>query len=145
MDAWWTALHDLPADALRAAVKRFIMTADGNDWPTPGTIRQMAVEFRDGRPESSQETVGRIFEAVRRFGIYEPESAKKFIGPLGWAAVKNCNGWAWCCELKSENRGIYAAQLRKAVEALRERELEASLLPTELIPPVRSPSHSPVA
>lgn len=69
--------------------------------------------------DQAKDAAARIIAAVSKYGRYNLESAKVFIGELGWKAVERTGGWSnLCAQLTAENTSIYMAQYRELTAAL---------------------------
>jgi hypothetical protein len=60
--------------------------------------------------------IGRVFDAIRSHGSYDPEGAKLKLGDDTWAVIKRMGGWAHLCSLSMDQLGTYRAQFLNCSE-----------------------------
>lgn len=88
-EIWHTALQDLPADAVKAAVIVYLTSEATGPWlPAPAVIRRLAVEHQHGRSLSGDEAWGLILEAAGRWSQYDRGTARAAVEALP-AAVRD--------------------------------------------------------
>ena len=94
--------------------------------------------------EEAQRSVDLIAESIVKFGYTNPESAKNYIGELGWQLVQELGGWNNLCAIESFKELEYAKiGWRKTAEILHKR---ASLGVIDYKPKLtESPSHKEIA
>lgn len=95
-----------------AAVEQAILTRRGNDrFPSIADLRAHVVK----EPQDidlANEAVGRIFEAVDKFGWNSSAKAEAYMGDVAWRAVRQFGGWMSICELPTRQTTAARAQLR---------------------------------
>ena len=110
-------LADLGYERLTDAIGKILTTRKATDrFPSIRDIRQAAGEVYD-EPQDDKakatEIAHRIWTAIGRFGGYNGEDAKAWLGPIAWATVRLAGGWSSICEIENENQQTtYVAQWR---------------------------------
>lgn len=87
-------------------------------WPRAHDL----IKILNPKLESSDQAklaASRIVEAVTRFGNYNGQEAREFIGELGWRGVMSYGGWMYICANlgKDFDVGIFTAQMRDLANA----------------------------
>ncbi len=107
-------LEDLPFDEVKAAYEQYRKKDKLMRFPMPATIREIISPEID--PDSvAREIASRITEAITSFGWCNGNSAKNYIGDIGWEIVRRNGGWASICQ----NHGVtidpnsFSAQARE--------------------------------
>lgn len=129
---WFECLKDLPAEALRKAIIRYLM--QGDDWPTIAKIRQMATDAIHGTAPSAGDKFDEMMDAVRKYGIYKRTEACEALSADVWRTVKALGGWEAVCDSPPDQRSNLRAQFRMAYEALKQQAEQARLLPEAVRP-----------
>jgi hypothetical protein len=142
---WRRLLADLPLDSLDYAIGCWLAETDSG-FPTIAALRKLAIEHKCPSLPDATEAFGSVCKAVRTIH-YEfcPEEFRKHIGEMAWQALQNCGGPRWFGDMTEDQRPVFAAQFRRAYEALASREERRRLLPGELQPQPRlAESQAPV-
>lgn len=127
MDLWYMELRDIPAEAIMAALRKWIST---EKWPPSiAEIRELCSEVQEGKLPDWGESWAEVAHAIRRFGWARPEEALASMSPTTQAAVKRI-GWMELCQ--SENPETIRAQYRQIYEIVSKRAVEERKMPTEL-------------
>lgn len=81
--------------------------------PIPAQIRDIACPVVD-TDSAGREIAARIQESITRFGSWQGDLAKAFIGDVGWSIVQSYGGWSRVCEEHgvSLDKGQFMAQAR---------------------------------
>lgn len=130
---WFEVLQDMPQEALRRAVMRYLAECQYPDLPAVGRLRALAVESMSGVPESAQSAFARVRKAVSRFGYCDPGGAREVLGQTVWRAIEGVGGWQRFCDCPVSDRGTLMAQFRDALKSIVEREQRDRLLPESLL------------
>lgn len=98
------------------ALQSLMIEAKSWQMPTP----KMIVDKIESKPPLlaiANDVVGKIFEAVSRFGYANPDQAKEYIGPLGWSVIKRFGGWEYFCSTLGHKLELSAtrAQMRDGI------------------------------
>jgi hypothetical protein len=104
------------------AVERIIKLRRGRDsFPSPADIEKTISPQLDP-DEEAREAASRIIGAINRYGQYNTEKAKGYIGDLGWAVVSRLGGWMVVCSMdRDESTTTLQAQLRDLAKAIYNR------------------------
>ncbi len=106
------AVDDLPADEVASVLASWMKTTRLARYPFPSEIRER-LGHSEAPEDIGRDVASRIIESVSRFGWNNSESAKEFIGELGWVVVTRQGGWVTVCqELDENNKGVMQAQMR---------------------------------
>lgn len=99
-----------------AIMEDIILTRSGRDpFPTPGDLLRYVKEEHE---DAASAIAGRVTEAIRRFGSYNHEEARQYIGEQGWALVARFGGWSSLCRnTKADQVPYLLSQLTKSIEA----------------------------
>lgn len=128
------SFSDLDFTQVYSAMQDWLM--NGTHFPVPANIRQKVIPQMDDK-DHALDCVNRIIAAVSRFGYTNSESAKEFIGSLGWETVQRFGGWKSLCEnLTGQNEGILRAQLRELAIVVSKKSKRGEL---ELVPSLPTP------
>lgn len=131
---WWQLLRDIPLEALTQSVKRWLTECD-NSFPTIAAIRKLASEHQHGTLLASDEAFWLVIQALQRHSAhYAPHQFCGALPPLVRQAVESCGGPAWIADLGIDNRTTYAAQFRRAYEAIAQRADRTRRVPESLLP-----------
>jgi hypothetical protein len=118
-------LADLPFERVYATLQAWGRTS--SEFPHPAKIREKLMpaenDLDDGRDIASK-----VIGAVAKFGSYQAQNAKDYIGEIGWECVKRMGGWATLCsEVTEENKGITFAQIRDLSMTLKKKSINGTL------------------
>jgi hypothetical protein len=134
-------LADLEFTAVCAVVKEIRRDPKTTRFPFPAVIRDRISPAVTDESESLI-AVNKVIEAVGKFGWHNQQSAREFIGELGWLLVSMEGGWLRVCEtLDSDNLNTTRAQWRGLAQALIKRN-KAGLTAPPALPGPRSGSLS---
>lgn len=115
-------LADLPLAAVERALHELRRDSRTTRFPLPATIRERILGAKPGEMDHAREASARILAAVSKFGPYNLEGAKEFVGSLGWEVVVLQGGWLEVCEkLDYSNQGQMQAQWRDLAESVAKR------------------------
>lgn len=120
-------LSCLTPEQLTKAVKTYRQNPANKFFPIPAAliavINPVETEIDDGRDIASK-----VIGAVSKFGSYQAQNAKEYIGEIGWECVKRMGGWVTLCsELTEENKGIYNAQIRDLSMTLKKKSINGTI------------------
>lgn len=76
----------------------------------------------------------KVIKAMHRWGYYQPDKAHEMLGDEIWAVIRQCGGWAVCCDSEMT---VISAQFERRYNARKERQAYAEKLPAGLIEGVR--------
>lgn len=104
-------LLELSLEQITLAVKTIRKDPAQKFFPRPSLIIEAAL---GSNKDAAIEATNRIVQAMSMFGWTNPESAKKFIGELGWRVVEREGGWKSMCEKTTyDDLPILKAQWRE--------------------------------
>lgn len=133
-------LEDLPFAAVAGAIKEVRRDPKTTRFPLPAVIRERLEPAQDLESQALL-AVGRIIEAVARFGWTNSERAREVIGELGWQVVEREGGWQNLCgELNQDNIGMLRAQWRQTAIAVGKASQAGTLSDAPALPKPRSES-----
>lgn len=113
-------LEDLEISEVAQAFKRIRREELFEFLPLPAKIRSMIL---GSTKDLALDASNLIVEAMSRFGYTNPESARAFIGELGWKVVQREGGWQSLCErTTNDDLPILKAQWRELAGALYRRD-----------------------
>jgi hypothetical protein len=120
-------LSCLTPEQLAKAVKTYRQNPQNKFFPIPAAliavIRPVETELDDG-----QDIASRVIGAVAKFGSYQGEKAREYIGEVGWECVKRMGGWVGICsELTEENKGTLFAQIRGLSVTLKKKSANGTI------------------
>ena len=139
---WHRLLGDIPLPALDFAIARWLAETDSG-FPTIAALRKLAAEHQHGTLLGSDEAFWLVIHALQRHSPhYAPHEFCQALPSLVRQAVESCGGPAWIADLGIDNRTTYAAQFRRAYEAIADRADRTRRLPESLRP--RIASHAPL-
>jgi hypothetical protein len=127
-------LSDLSPDELLSAVHEYRNKPENEWFPFPAKLKALA------RPtitdeQNSIDAVSRIIQAIGKYGPYQNDKAKEFIGELGWFIVQRDGGWQNVCQnFTEENMGQFRAQWREMGKAFSARSMAGSLDTPPVLP-----------
>lgn len=122
---YFDLLGDLPSDALRIAAKRALLESQYPTLPTPGRLRQLALEALDPSIPGI-EAWRLVSRAVAAFGHARKREALESLPPVVSRAAESF-GWRSLCD--STEPEICRAQFLKAYESYRTEDFTQRLLP----------------
>lgn len=113
-------LSDLPWPRLQHAFDQYMKDPRNKTAPLPAQIRALADPSQNPEHEITA-TVTRVISSVSRFGSYNGEKARMYIGEVGWQCVRDLGGWRRICESLGDKIpvGIFTAALRRQLEMYR--------------------------
>lgn len=120
------ALMDLDGRSVLAAIRQYVASTNSKTFPLPGQIRDL-VKPTVRTEDQVNIAIGRIRQALAKFGSYDPEGAKAFVGELGWAIVVRDGGWVNMCKLETSEMPIVTSQWRKIGESVMRAGLAGTL------------------
>lgn len=113
-------LADLDPNEVVKAYERFRKNPANRTFPLPSQIRELVNPHEFVAIESqARETAARIVGAIKMFGHSNAKSAEKYIGAVGWDAIRRRGGWADLCQNLGENLSetTFQAQMRDLIES----------------------------
>lgn len=112
------------AAGVKAVEHLLLNRRDRDPMPTPRELLSIAVTCEDD-PGNAEDIASRMVGAVAKFGHSNPESARKFMGELGWEIIQNEGGWSQiCASMREKEVTIYKSQWKKALEKKIEHRAE---------------------
>jgi hypothetical protein len=118
-------LEDLPFEKVFSILQSWGKTS--SEFPHPAKIREK-LQPTENDLDDGRDIASRVIAAVSKFGSYQAQNAKEFIGEIGWECVKRSGGWVTLCsELTEENRGIIFAQTRDLAMTLKKKSINGTL------------------
>lgn len=111
------ALMDLDGKRVLDALNKYMEDPKSRTFPMPGQIRDL-VNPGVREEDVVNMAVARICEAMSKFGSYNHEQAKAYVGELGWEIVKRDGGWLDICCTDSSDMSIRKSQWRKIGESV---------------------------
>jgi hypothetical protein len=140
---WHRLLGDIPLPALDYAIARWLAETDSG-FPTIAALRKLASEHQHGTLLGSDEAFWLVIQALQQHSAhYAPHEFCQALPPLVRQAVESCGGPAWIADLGIDNRTTYAAQFRRAYEAIAERADRTRRLPESLRPRIAAQHSTP--
>lgn len=111
-------LADLSFDDFMMAIVVYSDDPRNKTFPVPAQLKAIVLQRKDPRTEAI-EASARIVSAVSSCGWTNPNSAKQYIGELGWRCVQMIGGWQYVCENLGVNINVstFQAQMRDLAEA----------------------------
>jgi hypothetical protein len=91
------SVSDLDCNKVCESLDKWVRTSKLGRHPYPAEIREMVNPTLDSDSKGKL-AASRVVEAVSRFGYSNQDDARKFIGELGWDAVRRFGGWQYVCE-----------------------------------------------
>ena len=134
-----SALGDLPAEALCAAVTRCLCERVYTNLPAPGEIRRLAVDWIAGETINSGQAFDLVLKAIRCWGSDSKERAEQDLGHSIWEVVNRLGGWRACCDFPSDQRNTFRAQFRDEWNKFNEQVRTRLRLPTGVAPDLVQP------
>lgn len=131
---WFTVLGDLPADALRAAVKRYLQECEYPGLPPAARLRRLAAESTNGIAITAEAAFARVKTARSQWGYVEPGKAKKFLGEAIWSVIEGTGGWSKYCDHSPEQRPMIFSQFRDGWNRQVERRSSLARLSDDVRP-----------
>ena len=121
------AIGHLDLEDIQAAATDITRDASIKRLPLAGEIIER-IKPRITREDEAKDAASRIFAAIRKFGWSNRESARAFIGELGWAVVERQGGWSHVCQtMRDRDIPIYQAQFRELAKTVQVRALNNNL------------------
>lgn len=111
-------LSELSEDEAIESYRLYRKNPKNRFFPLPAQILEIA------RPEVSEQSLAvdaasKIVEAIAKFGSWQSQNAKAFLGEQAWGAVQRSGGWQYLCE----NMGVsiqpqaFTAQARELIKS----------------------------
>lgn len=129
IDIWFTLLQDLEYYEAMNAVAALI-AENRNYPPTIGAIRGKLADAKMNTMPADK-ALELIREAIKKFGHYNPNGAREYLGEEIWNAVSRFT-WETLCEMPRENFAIYASQFRKIWEGIASEKLKQAQVPASV-------------
>lgn len=122
---WASLLSDISSEAALSALTSHMASSPFP--PTVADIRKWALPT-DG--DDGAAAWGRVMEAMRRYGSYDPQGAKALMGGKAWELVRTLfPSWRHLCA--SENMETNRAHFIRAWDSRMEQERRLALLPPQ--------------
>lgn len=102
IDLYFSELRDLELKSVIGEMRKFARSVSPKTGlPTIDAIRERL------QPKLSDEDLAtelsfKIIESITKFGYCNGDQAQKYLGPLGWEAVRRLGGWSHFCEQSDE-------------------------------------------
>lgn len=131
VNLWWKFVSGMTYAEAEAAVDAHIATSRFP--PTPADIRdQYARAQSEARGDlTAGEAWGKVRRAVSRFGYYQPEAAREFLGATLWAAIDQIGGWAYLCTTEDDTSTL-SAQFERRYKAAAEQQKYRDMVPLQV-------------
>lgn len=128
-------------DRALKAVEEHIITRRGQDrFPSIGDLVRL-IQPEENDDDAAVEVAGRIFDAIARFGYWNPKEAQDYVGEVGWLVVARNGGWAALCEgTLSRNVPALKAQFREMALSILRRARAGTLGQAPRLPSSRLPA-----
>lgn len=116
-------LLSLGYEKLTEALNSLIINRKAQDrFPSIRDIRDLCEPGIHTIESASQELLQRTMEAVTRFGSYDPEGARAYMGEEAWAALPGYRGWEEYCMAGDTDLGglpiaVARSQLRDRIKS----------------------------
>ncbi|HEV7999128.1 MAG TPA: hypothetical protein VGP63_04560 [Planctomycetaceae bacterium] len=131
---WHKLLCDLPLPNLDYAIARWLTEVDSG-FPSIAAIRKLAADHQHGTLLGADEAFWLVIQALQQHSpYYAPHEFRRALPALVCQALDSCGGPAWIADLATDNRTTYAAQFRRAYEAIAARAERSRILPESLRP-----------
>ena len=109
-----------PEDLIKA-VRIYRNDPKNERFPLPAKLKAMVVPANTDE-DQARDASARIIASVSKFGPYQEQRAKEYIGELGWLVVQRQGGWRATVEaLTYDNQGQLQAQWRDLALSLARR------------------------
>ena len=113
-------LEEFSLDKISNAIKEIRRDPKIRSMPLIADIRSKCCP-QENNKGSATIAVGRIIEAITKFGWPNPKEAREYIGELGWTIVERNGSWEEVCKLDGSQIGIFRAQAITLGETILER------------------------
>lgn len=127
MELWYQELCDLPYNVAVTALREHVQTNKFS--PTIAEIREKATTVITGQVQDWGEGWKSVQNAIRKYGMYQPEEALESMDELTAQAVRRL-GFKELCT--SENTIADRARFKDIYEQLAKRQKEDALLPPSI-------------
>lgn len=118
-------LADLPFDRVFAVLSTWGRIS--SEFPHPAKIREK-IAPQENDLDDGRDIASKVIGSVSKFGSYQAESARRYIGEIGWECVMRMGGWGTiCAELTEESKGVFFAQVRDLAVTLKKKALNGTL------------------
>jgi len=121
---WYACLCDLPSDAIRQAVVRFL--AEDGQFESIHKIRRLALECTQGVQVDAYEAFELAMACCRKYGYVSPQAAREELGDRIWATVRRLGGWGKFCDWE-DSRGMKLHHFCNAYNELIDRQQKSRL------------------
>lgn len=115
--AWHWLLGDVDYKLAEKATKSVLFSQKIPAWPTPGAIRQAAMDL-SCRISSEDEILNEVLSAVHKFGYIGEDKGLNTLSPLA-RRVSEALGWQYMCS--STEPGVLRGQIRGLYRSVAER------------------------
>jgi len=107
----WAEQFKRNENDLRMAFSKYRSNSENHFFPLPARL-SAELEPQLSHKHKASVAVGRLFDAVNKFGYPDPQGARAYVGELGWSAVQRFGGWRYICENLglNLNPGTFRAQ-----------------------------------
>lgn len=99
MEMYTDVLSQQPEEVVLRAGKEYMQNMKNTKFPVPPHL--ILKEYLPNEPDdhsNAKEVAGRVVDAVTRFGWNNAQSARTYIGEVGWKVVERFGGWLKLCE-----------------------------------------------
>jgi hypothetical protein len=111
-------LEVLTEKELELAIKTYRNNPKNMHFPLPAVLVSI-IRPADVESDIPRQMGNKIWDSIAKFGHNNSESAKLYLGELGWTVVQQMGGWSSICQCASEDqRGIFVAQARDLTESV---------------------------
>lgn len=117
VEAWHSLIGDMDYELAKQAVVIILRSDKYPTFPTPGAIRQVAINLSFRLP-SEDETMGEILDAVHHYGYTGENKGLATLSPIS-RQVSTSLGWDYMCS--SEDGGVLRGQIRGLYRSVSER------------------------
>ena len=124
---WEEMLRDMPYEVAEKAMYKLLSTA--KFFPTIAEIREAAVEITQPQRITASEAWGLITKAIRQYGYYRWNEAKKVL-PADVVTMVERFSWEEICT--SEETGVIYGQFAKAWDSQQKVDKQMDVLPTSI-------------
>jgi hypothetical protein len=130
-EVYFDLLSDLPADLVKAAIRRALCESRFSCVPPVGTIRAAAAELRAGGSPSWPEAWRLACQAASRYGLHRQAQGLDSL-PSAVRRAAESVGWRALCDADEGSLDTLRAQFRDAYGVMTDREERERRLPGPL-------------
>lgn len=130
-------LSDLDFQKVFLAYEQFRRDAKNKFAPLPAHIREIVLgQNQVSDISQARDVAARIIGGITKFGGYQSDNAKEYIGEVGWLVVQMHGGWSYICEAMGVtlNPNQCEAQYRDHALSLMEKARAGTLDMAPLLP-----------